>query len=94
MPRQPKEYRRIHQAEDRISPRLARAWVKANQRAATRVRLRLIKRLMRTKASKAALDAFMRELNLDDALTPCEQIDYDAFMVGGKLGAKDIDQEL
>ena len=54
----------------------------------------MIARLIRTRASRAALDAFMKQLNLADALVPVVKIHIDAYMKGGKIGASEIDQDL
>lgn len=50
----------------------------------------MILRLIRTKASDVALDAFMRQLDLEDALVPVQKIYIDAFMKGGRLGASEL----
>lgn len=79
----------LHVEEARFTPRLRRALQKSRERMRARVRLQALAEALASKNMAQALKA-VGEDDLEKALEPFGAICEDAFIRGGKVGARFI----
>lgn len=83
------EYTSMHEAADKIEPRLVRALELYAKRLARRIPIREIERALKA-GDVRAIDELLNKVDFEDALEPSTRILTDAFVKGGKLTAKEI----
>jgi hypothetical protein len=92
LPREP-EYRAIHDAADKVEPRLARALVRHADRLRRRVPVRELVRAIELGDARRA-DAVLSDELFEDALEPSAAILADAFVRAAELTAEELNEEL
>jgi len=83
----PESQRALHREADRFTPRTRRAFVKAAERMRARVSVEKLAEALASKNMARALAA-VGEAEFERALEPFGAILRDAFVKGGKIGAK------
>ncbi len=83
----------INRAADRIEPRVARSVVKAAVTLRARVPVEALTEALEA-GDLAEADRIMGALDYGDAYVPMGRIIGDAVIVGGKIGAAEINEEL
>jgi hypothetical protein len=92
MPRQPHEYRAVHEAADRIEPRLARAFERAVLKLRGLISINELAMRLAARDVKGAMRLLTKEA-VQDALGPSATIVRDAVLKGGRLGAEAVNKE-
>lgn len=91
MPRQPHEYKALHDAADRIEPRLARALERALLKLRESVSINELAMMLAMGDVKGALRLLDKE-RVKDALSPSGTIVKEAVLKGGRLGADEVNR--
>jgi len=91
MPRPP-ELRAVHVQADRIEPRLERATLKAFDRMSSRVPVQALAEAIDARDLRTAA-RIIEEIAIEDALKPTDDILSDAFVKGGKVAAREVNDE-
>jgi len=91
MPRQPHEYKALHDAADRIEPRLARALERALVKLPESISINELAMKLSAGDVKGAMRLLSKE-RVKDSLSHSGTIVKDAVMRGGRLGAGEVNR--
>ena len=89
MPRQPREYKAVHDAADKIEPRLARAVERALAKLRELIPINDLAMRLSARDVRGAMRLLPKE-KVEDALKPSATIVKDATMRGVRLGAEKV----
>lgn len=84
-----KKNRRLERKQASYEGRLQAELKRAFERSRNRMNLDALTRAIANKSVKLAMKLITEDV-LEDALTPAGRIIFDAFMEGGKIGAKEV----